>query len=631
MMPEEHLFPIGTTEAKSSETLPENGMEKEIISLEASSLLSREAKTDSILLGEDMQQLRSLLLQAEIDKISNLEHRLNDHATKVHEISDVLAEAVVMRSGQDNMLNKVFEPIVETSLKASLKKNPNDFINVFFPLIGSTIRRSISESFNSMLGDFSKSLEQSLSMKGIQWRLEAIRSGRPFSEIVMLHTMVYQVDQVFLVHNETGLLLSHVVNEGVTSKDADMISGMLTAIQDFARDSFNSEGDNSSLSSLKMDEYTIYIVRSPLAYIACVVRGTPPGDFLNRVSENLELILVECVDLLDHFKGDSAPFVIANKYLQDCLDQKFVDDDKPVPVWAKRSVIGVGVFLVLLFLAQQYHSYRMNKGVDLLRKEPGMLVVDVKDSWGFSPWRVVALQDELARPLAQMLEENGFDTDDIDIHSIPFVSHEPNIIRLRVIKKVLPPKGVEVSYKDGVLFFSGTADMNWILQARQTALATPGVLSVDTSGLHDPRAEELTDLIHAVETAVIRFPIGGDVPIPSDQRALNKAIADLVSLERLARNMGLAVNLTIYGQADATGSDKRNYEISQSRAKMIASKLFVQQANIPIVIYGIGADLTHIEGEKRETGENPDKRKIDLRVRLVKTAEADQLPVLKKP
>ena len=577
---------------------------------------------------EEMQRLRSLLLQAEIDKINDLEHRLNDYATKAKEIGDVLPEAIIMRSSQDNILNRAFEPIVESSLKASLKKNPNDFINVFFPLIGSTIRRSISESFNSMLGSFSKSLEQSLSLKGIQWRFEALRTGKPFSEIVMLRTIVYSVDQIFLIHNETGLMLSHVVSDGVTSKDADMVSGMLTAIQDFARDCFNNEDDSSSLHSLKMDKYTIYIVRGPLAYIACMVQGTPPGDFLNRLNENLELAMAECAGLFEDFKGDSAPFAIANKYLRDCLIQKFKNDDKPAPVWAKRLAIGAGAFIVLLFLVQQYHSYRMGKGVDLLRGEPGLLVVDVKKSWSFSPWKVVCLQDEMARPFSQVLSKNGHNPKNFAVHSIPFVSHEPDVITLRVIKRAMPPEGVEVNYKNGVLFLSGTADMNWILEARQIAMTTPGVLSVDTSKLSDPRVAELTDLIRSVETAVIRFPIGDDTPIPSDRPALDKAIADLVSLERLANKMGLTVNLTIYGQADAIGSDRRNYEISQSRARMIASRLFVRQTNIPTVIYGIGADLAHSKDEDRE---NLDKRKIDLRVRLVRVAETDQLPVLHQP
>ena len=584
---------------------------------------SEEGKGRSVSLEGEMQQLRSMLFQAEINKIRDLEQKLNDHSMKTRQVSDVLAEAVVMCSSRDSMLSRAFEPIIANSFKASLKNNPNEFINLFFPLIGSTIRRSISESFNSMLGSFSKSLELSFSLKGLKWRLEAIRTGKTFSEVVMLHTLIYRVDQVFLIHSETGLVLAHAVNDGVTGKDADMVSGMLTAIQDFARDCFNNEEDSSSLNSLKMDEYTIYIVRSPLAYLACMVRGAPPGDFLDRLGENLELILAECAHLFNDFAGDSAPFSIANRYLRDCLAQKFKDDDKPAPVWTKRLAAGLCVLLALLFVGQQYHSYRMRKGVELLGKEPGLLVLNVKKSWGFGPWKVVCLKDELARPYTHILGGSGYHPNDINIESIPFVSHEPQIIRQRVVNKILPPEGVDVIYEDGVLFLSGIADMNWILQARQTAAATTGVISMDASGLYDPRVADLTKLIKAIESAVIRFPVGGDTPIPADQLALNKVISDLVSLERLAGNMGLAVNLAIYGQADATGSEARNYEISQSRAKMIASRLFAQQADIPTTIYGIGADMA--QGAKTNPWGNQDQRKIDLRVRLVKIAHTDDL------
>ena len=590
---------------------------------------SEDGGSGGVPLPYEIRKLRSLLLQTEIDKISDLEHRLDDQTTKTQEISDVIAEAVVMRSNQDNMLNRAFEPIIESAFKTSLKKHPNEFINVFFPLIGSAIRRSISESLNSMLGSFSKNIEQSFSLKGLKWRLEAIRSGKSFSEIVMLHTMVYKVDQIFLIHSETGLVLSHATNDGVTGKDADLVSGMLTAVQDFARDCFNNDDDCSSLNSLKMDEYTIYIVRSPLTYIACMVRGTPPGDFVNRLNENLELILAEYRHLFEDFDGDSAPFMVADKYLQDCLVQKYEDNDKPVPVWFKGLAVAAGVFILLLIFGQQYHSYRMGKGVDILRGEPGLLVVDVKNSWGFKPWRVVCLQDELARPLPYVFRENGYDANALEIQSIPFISHEPDIVRQRVIRKILPPEGVDVSYRDGVLFLSGSAEMDWILQARQTTMAIPGVLGVDSSELIDPRVSELTDLIRSIESAVIRFPFDSDTPVSSDQPILDNAISDLVSLERLANKMGMAVNLTIYGQADAPGPDRRNYEISQSRARMIASRLFAMRTNIPIAIYGIGADLTHDEDGNRETVENPDRRKIDLRVRLMRIAETDLLPVLK--
>ncbi|MDR2104635.1 MAG: hypothetical protein LBP51_02660, partial [Deferribacteraceae bacterium] len=181
----------------------------------------------------EVAKLKELLFKGEIDRIEELEKKVAKGLRSTKAVSDVIAEAVVMRSGKDNMLSAALSPIVENSVQDALKKKPQDFISAIFPIMGSLIRRSIAETLNSMLGSFSKSLEYSFTPKGIKWRIEALRSGKSFSEIVMLHTVIYRVEQIYLIHSETGLVLSNLVNKGVHDRDADMISGMLTAIQDF--------------------------------------------------------------------------------------------------------------------------------------------------------------------------------------------------------------------------------------------------------------------------------------------------------------------------------------------------------------------------------------------------------------
>ena len=52
---------------------------------------SEEGESDGVPLKDEMRQLRSLLLQTEIDKINDLERRLSDQATKTRDVSDILA------------------------------------------------------------------------------------------------------------------------------------------------------------------------------------------------------------------------------------------------------------------------------------------------------------------------------------------------------------------------------------------------------------------------------------------------------------------------------------------------------------------------------------------------------------
>ena len=57
--------------------------------------------------------------------------------------------------------------------------------------------------------------------------------GNTFAEVVLRHTLVYQVEHAFLIHGHTGLLIAHAAAENATSQDPQLVSSMLTAIQDF--------------------------------------------------------------------------------------------------------------------------------------------------------------------------------------------------------------------------------------------------------------------------------------------------------------------------------------------------------------------------------------------------------------
>jgi hypothetical protein len=99
-------------------------------------------------------------------------------------------------------------------------------------------------------------LEQHLSWRSLQWRWESRRTGRPYAEIVVLRSLLYRVQQVFLIHRNTGLLLQCVTSpsaEGSQIRDPEMVSGMLTAIQDFVRDSV-SGAEAENLEMVRMGE-----------------------------------------------------------------------------------------------------------------------------------------------------------------------------------------------------------------------------------------------------------------------------------------------------------------------------------------------------------------------------------------
>lgn len=596
----------------------------------------------------EIARLRELLFSREIALLDKLRGDLTSARTGARRVSNVLAEAVVLRSAKDNNLNVALEPVVDEILKVSLRKRHSDLVAALFPLMGPTIRKSIAEAFRSMLDSFSKTLEMAFSWKGLRWRLEALRTGRSFSEIVMLNTLAYRVEQIFFIHSETGLVLNHLTHEGSGAQDADMVSAMLTAIQDFVRDCFTGGGEGD-LESLRMGEFTILIEKSPQAYLACVVRGTPPADFQGKLRTALELMLVEYADDLASFNGDAAPFTSSVRYLDPLLVTHYVDEGRPLPLGAR--LLPVAALLLLVGLCGYYYQRTehaaalrlaerqqqeertraffggMREAVNLLRAESGLVVVSAEER-SEAPWTLYLLKDALARNPTEVLAQHGVDAGLFVFKETPFISLDSTIVTRRVDDAVALPESVSMELRDdGTLYFKGSAPLDWISRAREEARSLPGVKQVDISGLHDPRMEEIAALKKRVEDTIIEFPLGKDAPVPADAAKLAEAMDALVDLEKLVGEMGFSLNLTIYGHADATGHAKRNYEISEARARTVAALLYARGSSIPISLYGMGSQYPKggaSESEvERAAREDQASRRIELRVHLLRSAGAD--------
>jgi len=66
-----------------------------------------------------------------------------------------------------------------------------------------------------MVDSLNRTLEHSLSWRSLNWRVEALRTGRSFGEIVLLNHAVYRVEQVFLIDRTSGRCCQHVARRSV--------------------------------------------------------------------------------------------------------------------------------------------------------------------------------------------------------------------------------------------------------------------------------------------------------------------------------------------------------------------------------------------------------------------------------
>ena len=192
-----------------------------------------------------LDELRSLIVGTTERRVERIQDRLDNPEQRADDISRVLPRAVSLSASRDGKLATALLPLTERAIRASIKKDRQVFVDVLFPVMGPAIRKAIAATIQGLIQNFNQILEQSFSIKGLRWRLEAFRTRRPFAEVVLLHTLVYQVEQVFLVHRESGLLIDHVVAKTAVTQNPDLVSGMLTAIKDFVQDSFGAAQEDT--------------------------------------------------------------------------------------------------------------------------------------------------------------------------------------------------------------------------------------------------------------------------------------------------------------------------------------------------------------------------------------------------
>ncbi|MEN8188242.1 MAG: hypothetical protein ABFS19_00210 [Thermodesulfobacteriota bacterium] len=427
----------------------------------------------------ELDELRTLLLPHERHRINRLEQRLDSSKTRADELANVLPDAVRLSSSKNSALNRALEPSIEAGLTASIKKDPKALADVLFPIMGPAIRKSITSTLHAMTQAVNKAVEHSISIQGIKWRLEAARSKQSFAEIVLLNTLEYQVEQIFLIHRKTGLVLHHVVAPEVISEDPDLVSSMLTAIQDFISDSFAAETEED-LDAIRMGAgRTVWLDSGTDALLATVIRGTPPMDLRISLSDMLGEIHQRYAAILDSFDGDVAPFEAVHDELQNCLISEFKKKEKQSSLflWFLTGGLALGLGFLLFSLYSQRSNW--NSTIELLHRTPGIVITESRKISG--QYHIYGFRDGLAPRPEELMMRTPLDSSSVAFHLEPYISLHPDFTLARAETILQPPKTVTLEMKEGKLSLQGSATFAWIEQSRTKASLFPGITGYDDS------------------------------------------------------------------------------------------------------------------------------------------------------
>jgi OOP family OmpA-OmpF porin len=377
-------------------------------------------------------QLRDLIVGPEREQLAEIQERLNNPEKRARDLAEVLPGAV--RNARSKALREALEPIFEKTFESSVRKHPKDLADAIYPVIGPAIRNSIAASIREFAENLNQIVEKSASFRAFRWRIEARMTGKSFSEILLTRSLLYRVEQVFLIHRKSGLLLQHVAAEDTVLKDADMISGMLTAIQDFVSDSFAEGGQD--LETLDIGRFKLWIQYGPKAMLVGAVSGTAPAELTQVFRNALEKVHQGFYEQLDAFKQDDlSVFDGTRPLLEACLLGQSAPNKKKPPVagWSFAVLI---VLLIGGFIWYRIHEQaKWDRYFAALKSQPGVVVTGIEHR---PPgYVVVGMKDPKASDRSDLLRAEGLDPKSIRYAWRPFLALDGSFARDRANEEAI--------------------------------------------------------------------------------------------------------------------------------------------------------------------------------------------------
>lgn len=521
-----------------------------------------------------LEEIQKVLLWAERERLDRLEAdrgRLDHLESDLNQLGDDLKNKGVDATAVANVLpdaisqrGKILEPVFGKILAAGIRRNRTFFADALFPVIGPAIRKAIATALQDMVQSMNQSLDHSLSRRGLTWRWEAWRTGKSFGEVVLSHTVKYQVDRVVLFFKEDGLHLADVHRSGLPPFEdlaSSMFSAIQTAVQKFTQDEFQAS-EGASCNTFEMDDGTkVWIEQGSKAVLVAVVRGLPPAALRDDFKAALESIHFELHEALQNFRGDKTAFEATRPYLESCLLHE--ESASTNEAGSTRGGLSPALMVVLMLLlitlvwgitgavASYFERQRWADFQDKVRGKPGIHITSIDTSYGKNGKTLVyGLRDPLSDDPEQIAREAGLVHGAIDFQLEPYLSLAPELVERRA---------------------------------------------------RDHR-RRLDELIQDIEKLHFDFQSGSASLAAESDLTLQELRHVLRKSDALALQLGNRIQVEILGNTSDEGSAEVNRRLALARAQGILSALNVERFPainfLPIADSSESSATTEIQGSK---------------------------------
>lgn len=294
---------------------------------------------------DELTRLRRLLLEPEQIELVRLGEHIDNHALRAQDVSQILAEAMAIRSGQNQLISNLLVPLIEKAIQDSVRDNPGVLKEAVAKVLGAAFCKAVLLKLRSMTNFMNQMGQNWFSLNALKWRLESLKKKKTFKEILQSKTLIYQIEQLILLKQENGVVLQSLTAPGIKSADSDMLVSMLTTIRNFAARHFQG-GKGRNIDILQFGDYRIFISQGPKILLAALVKGNPGHDYTALLADTLEIIQLQFGDSLDSFNVDLDFLIKVKRYMLSCLTYRL--KEKKQKVYFGPWLLAIGAIFCII-------------------------------------------------------------------------------------------------------------------------------------------------------------------------------------------------------------------------------------------------------------------------------------------
>lgn len=321
------------------------------------------AQLKSLLFGDDLRRLDDVTTRLEkIDAHVGDAKRLETATAEI--LVDAFRKAEVARHRE---LASAIAPLVVAAIRSEIKNSKEMMVEALYPITGRLVTAAVAGAFRDLVENLNRRIDSLMSANIWRLRLRALTTGRSMAEVALAESGGATLKQALLLERGGGRPLAYWPQSAQADHQADLTSGLIAAITEFAATVYADSG--GELRMLDLGATHVFLRASTQVIVAAEFSGELSGSRERRLDEAF-------LTIVERHEKDGDGFTA--QMLDDALETALRDE--PARPASKKPVIVVAMLAAALALwasfepaARAFREHRIRSAFDAAMAEHGAL------------------------------------------------------------------------------------------------------------------------------------------------------------------------------------------------------------------------------------------------------------------